>query len=54
MDLEIPQGCQQAAMHHGYLTIFADHDDCTNFADDTIGYSGKDFAKNKAGLPTGN
>ena len=41
-------------MHHGYLTIFADHDDCTNFADDTIGYSGKDFAKNKAGLPTGN
>ena len=24
MDLEIPQGCQQAAMHHGYLTIFAE------------------------------
>jgi hypothetical protein len=23
MDLEIPQGCQQAAMRQGYLTIFA-------------------------------
>ena len=55
MDLvKIPQGCQQAAAHHGHLTIFADVLDCTNFADDTIGYSGTTFAKNKAGLPTEN
>jgi hypothetical protein len=55
MDLvKIPQGCQQAAAHHRYLTIFADHDNCTDFADDTIGYSGTDFAEKKAGLPTGN